>query len=97
MRTHWSDTEITPTADGMKAIAHPLRLGIVCLLAEGEHSVGEICQALGTSQPNISHHLTRLSDRRLLTSRKDANRVFYTLADTRLSEIILLLRQVYCP
>jgi len=52
MRTHWSDTEIAPTAEGMKAIAHPLRLGIVCLLAEGERSVGEICQALGCVHSN---------------------------------------------
>ena len=96
MRTHWSDTEIAPTAEGIKAIAHPLRLGIVCLLADGERSVGEICQALGTSQPNISHHLTRLSDRRLLTSRKDANRVLYSLADRRMVPAIELLRQVYC-
>ena len=97
MRTHWSDTEIAPTADGMKAIAHPLRLGIVCLLAEGERSVGEICQVLGTSQPNISHHLTRLSDRRLLTSRTDATRVLYALANRQMVPAIQLLRQVYCP
>lgn len=96
MHAHWSDTEIAPTAEGIKAIAHPLRLGIICLLAEGELSVGEIRQALGTSQPNISHHLTRLSDRRLLTSRKDANRVYYAIADQRLNEIVGMLQGVYC-
>lgn len=92
-----SAAELALIARGLKAIAHPLRLGAVCLLADRELSVGEICDILGTSQPNISHHLTRLADYKLLNARKDANRVFYSLADEKLTAFVALLRQIYCP
>lgn len=92
----FSDRQCELTALRLKAIAHPLRLAIVCLLADGERSVGDICQELGTTQPNISQHLTRLHNQHLLTSRKDANRVYYAIADQRLNKIIDVLREIYC-
>lgn len=90
-------SEIEPIASRFKAIAHPLRLAIVCLLGPGERTVTEICQELGTTQPNISQHLTLLYNQHLLKSRKEANRVYYSIADQRLSEIIGMLQQIYCP
>jgi ArsR family transcriptional regulator len=93
----WDDEEIQRVADILKAISHPLRLSIVCLLADGELSVNEICRAIGTSQPNVSQHLTQLSNNRLLLSRKQANKVYYSLFDQRLKAIIGLLRETYCP
>jgi DNA-binding transcriptional ArsR family regulator len=97
MHTSPSEAELALIAKGIKAIAHPLRLGAVCLLADGELSVGDICDALGTSQPNISHHLTRLADRKLLNARKDANRVLYSVANPKLAAVVALLREIYCP
>ena len=92
-----SAAELALIARGLKAIAHPLRLGAVCLLANRELSVGDICDILGTSQPNISHHLTRLADYKLLRARKDANRVFYSLPDEKLTSFVTLLREIHCP
>lgn len=89
--------EIEPVASRIKAVAHPLRLAIVCLLGPGERTVTEICQELGTSQPNISQHLNLLHNQQLLKSRKEANRVYYAIADQRLSEIVGMLQQIYCP
>jgi len=94
---NWSEQEIKRTAERCKATAHPLRLAILCLLGQGERSVGDICQALGSTQPNISQHLTLLHDRRLLKSRKEANFVYYAIADQRLGEIIAMLQKIYCP
>lgn len=96
MADNWSDKEVELTADRIKAVAHPLRLAIVCLLAEGERTVGDICRAMGTTQPNISQHLNVLYNQRLLTSRKDANRVYYAIADRRLDNIIGHLQEIYC-
>lgn len=96
MATNWSDKEIELTAHCFKAVAHPIRLGIVCLLAQGERTVGDICNELGTTQPNISQHLLQLHDQHLLKSRKEANRVYYAIADRRLSEIIVMLQEIYC-
>ena len=96
MQAGWSDKQINLTARRLKAIAQPLRLGIVCLLAQGDRSVGEICDALGTTQPNISQHLGMLADQKVLTSRKDANRVFYRVGDARTLQLIALMREVFC-
>lgn len=96
MAHHWSDHDIEATAERFKAVAHPLRLSIVCLLAQGERTVGEICEAVGTSQPNVTQHLGILRDKALLASRKDANRVYYRIADHRLESIIGILANIYC-
>ena len=92
----WSDNEIELTARRFKAVAHPLRLAIVCLLADGERSVGDICEAVGTSQPNITQHLLVLHNQKLLKSRKEINRVYYAINDRRLNEIIAMLQGIYC-
>lgn len=96
MGTDWSDKEIELTADRCKAVAHPIRLAILCLLGEGERSVGDICRELGTTQPNISQHLNQLHNQHLLKSRKEANFVYYAIADQRLGQIIGMLQQIYC-
>ncbi|MBS1130476.1 MAG: transcriptional regulator, ArsR family [Proteobacteria bacterium] len=93
----WSDKEIEQTAYRFKAVAHPLRLAIVCLLADGERSVGDICEAVGTTQPNITQHLIVLHNQKLLKSRKEINRVYYAINDRRLTEIIGMLQGIYCP
>ncbi len=70
------DEDILQASLAMKAIAHPLRLKILCVLGEDELSVQEIVDNVGTSQSNISQHLAILRDKGVLTTRKDANRVF---------------------
>jgi DNA-binding transcriptional ArsR family regulator len=92
-----NEREFEQTAKCIKAVSHPLRLAMVCVFAQGEQTVNEICAMLGTTQPNISQHLAQLHNQGLLKSRKEANRVYYTIADQRLSEIIGMLQEIYCP
>jgi len=91
-----TDEQIERVAGCLKAIASPLRLRIVCLLAEGERSVNEIVADTGGSQPNVSQHLTLLTDRGLLGFRKEANRVIYFLKSAELIRILEQLKAVYC-
>lgn len=97
MTRPWSEAQIALTAEHLKAIAHPLRLAAVCLLGDGERSVGEICERLGTTQPNISQHLAQLAGRKLLKTRRDGSRIYYAIADRRLIDIVEMLRGIYCP
>lgn len=69
----WSNGDIEQVSAVMAALAHPLRLSIVTLLADGERSVSELCDMLWSSQPNISHHLWILHNRNLVFARKDAS------------------------
>ncbi len=83
-------------ARAMKAIGHPLRLKILCVLGEEEVSVQDIVEAVGTSQSNISQHLAILREKRVLKTRKDANRVYYRIGDQRILQLIGMMREVFC-
>ena len=80
----------------MKAIAHPLRLKILCVLGDQEVNVQDIVDAVGTSQSNISQHLAILRDKEIVNWRKDGNRVFYKVADGRTLTLIGMMREVFC-
>jgi DNA-binding transcriptional ArsR family regulator len=88
--------QIELAARAMKAISHPLRLKILCVLGDQEVSVQGIVEAVGTSQSNISQHLAILREKGILRSRKDANRVFYSVSDQRTLKLIVMMREVFC-
>jgi ArsR family transcriptional regulator len=87
---------IETAARALKAIAHPLRLKILCVLGDQEACVQEIVDAVGTSQSNISQHLAILREKDVLMTRKDANRVFYRVGDQRTLQLVGLMREVFC-
>ena len=87
---------IQQASAAMQAMAHPLRLKILCLVNNQELSVLEIVDAVGTSQSNISQHLAVLRDTGILAARKNANRVFYRIVDPRVLEMISLTRRIFC-
>lgn len=87
---------INQASAAMQAIAHPLRLKILCLIGATELSVLEIVDAVGTSQSNISQHLAVLRDNGILAARKEANKVFYRIGDARVLEMIALTRRIFC-
>ena len=97
-----SDTLITREEDierasrSLKAMSHPLRLKILCTLGDQEISVQDIVEQVGTSQSNISQHLAILRDKGILASRKDANRVYYRVGDSRTLRLISMMREVFC-
>ena len=88
--------QIELAARAMKAIAHPLRLQILCVLGNEQVSVQDIVEAVGTSQSNISQHLAILREKRILRSRRDANRVYYSISDRRILKLIGMMREVFC-
>lgn len=90
------DEDIDRASRSLKAMSHPLRLKILCTLGDHEVSVQDIVDQVGTSQSNISQHLAILRDKGILTSRKDANRVFYRVSDNRTLRLICMMREVFC-
>lgn len=90
------EEDIQQAANAIKAIAHPLRLKILCVLGDREVSVQEIVEAVGTSQSNISQHLAILRDKDVLATRKEANRVFYRISDLRTLKLVVMMREVFC-
>lgn len=90
------DEHIETAARALKAMSHPLRLKILCVVGGHEACVQDIVDAVGTSQSNISQHLAILRDKGVLQTRKDANRVFYRVADPRTIKLIVSMREVFC-
>jgi len=90
------DDDIERASRSLKAMSHPLRLKILCTLDSQEISVQDIVDLVGTSQSNISQHLAILRDKGILSSRKDANRVYYRVGDTRTLRLISMMREVFC-
>ena len=88
--------DIKEASEALKAMAHPLRLKILCLVGHQELMVQEIVEAVGTSQSNISQHLAVMRERGLLASRKEANKVFYRIEDPRILKMIGMMREVFC-
>lgn len=87
---------IEQASAAMQAMAHPLRLKILCLVGNQELSVLEIVEAVGTTQSNISQHLAVLRDHDILEARKEANKVFYRVADPRVLRMVALTREIFC-
>ena len=90
------EEDIDRASRSLKAMSHPLRLKILCTLGEQEVSVQDIVERVGTSQSNISQHLAILRDKGILASRKDANRVYYRVSDSRTLRLIGMMREVLC-
>ncbi len=87
---------INEASAAMQAMAHPLRLKILCLVNNQELSVLEIVDAVGTTQSNISQHLGVMRDHGLLAARKEVNKVFYSIPDARILKMIALTREIFC-
>src|SRR3982751_282673 len=84
---------IREASAAMQAMAHPLRLKILCLVGNQELSVLEIVDAVGTTQSNISQHLAVMREHGVLERRKEANKVFYRIPDPRILKMISLTRE----
>ena len=80
----------------LKSISHPCRLKILCLLQDGELSVGDLRARLDTTDANISQHLTILRNQGIVKSRKEANFIYNSIADERVIALIDTLQELFC-
>jgi ArsR family transcriptional regulator len=82
-------------AEIFQALAHPTRIAIVEALRGGEISAGRLIEELGLEQANASQHLAVLRGKRIVTSRKEGNQVFYSLRDPVLIEVLDILKRYF--
>lgn len=81
----------------LKALAHEARLMVLCQLLDGEHSAGALQEASGLSQSALSQHLARLRAEGLVATRREAQTIYYRLADPAVARVLDTLAQIYCP
>lgn len=81
--------KLDQAASKLRAISHPMRIAIIDLLSEGKQlSVTEIYEALDIEQATASHHLNILKNKGVLDSKREGKKIFYTLKNITLTEII---------
>lgn len=91
MRTHAGDASRL-----LKTLGNEKRLMLLCLLVEGERSVGELNARLDLSQSALSQHLAVLREDGLVTTRRDGQTIYYSLAEGPAQRILDTLHGIYC-
>jgi ArsR family transcriptional regulator, virulence genes transcriptional regulator len=90
--------ESAKAAAAMRSLGNEARLLVLCHLSEAfELSAGELTRRVGLSQSALSQHLARLREDGLVTTRKEAQSVFYRVADLKVRRVLTLLHELYCP
>ena len=97
MQDHIKDEHIEAISKLLKSMSHPIRLKILCLLQEGELSVGDIRNQVETTNANVSQHLNILRSQGIIDFRKDANFIYNRITDKRILELIQKMRHLFCP
>ncbi len=82
----------------LKLLANENRLLILCrLVMEGELSVGDLVEEIGLSQSALSQHLAKMREEGLLATRREAQAVYYRIADPNAARLLAVLKSIYCP
>ena len=80
----------------MKTLGHKDRLMVLCHLIPGEKSVGELARLLDIPQSPLSQHLARMRKEALVTTRREAQTIYYSIASDEAARIVGLMHELYC-
>lgn len=83
-------------SDFLKGLANPHRLLILCALAEGESSVGDLIARTGIAQTSMSQHLTKLKAEGIVTYRREHRTLHYAIAHPAVMQIMAALYEHFC-
>lgn len=80
----------------MKTLGHRDRLMVLCHLISGEKSVGELARLLEIPQSPLSQHLARMRKERLVTTRREAQTIYYSIASRDAARIVEVMHELFC-
>ena len=80
----------------LKALANSHRLMILCELKDGERSVSALERVVPLAQSALSQHLAKLREGGFVTTRREAQTIYYSLADVRVARLIDVLHELFC-
>jgi len=83
-------------AEFLRSVASRHRLMILCMLLEGEMSVGELAERLELNQSNLSRHLATLREEEIVATRRDGTAIYYRIASDRVKPIMVRLYDMFC-
>jgi DNA-binding transcriptional ArsR family regulator len=80
----------------LAAMANPKRLLVMCTLLSGEKSVGDLADIVQLSPAALSQHLGKMRALRLVSTRRDGQTIYYSLASAEVQAVLETLYRVYC-
>lgn len=90
------ESKIADAAKLMEMLSQPIRLRMMCILHSGEQSVLSLAASAKLSQPAMSHHLKKLRDADLVSTRRDGQTIFYSLKGDEVAQVLAVLHRLYC-
>jgi len=90
------EENITKASKALKAMGHPLRLKILCVIGEQELPVMDIVKQVGTTQSNISQHIDILREKDIITSRRDGSKILCKVRDKNILMLMDAMQQTFC-
>lgn len=89
-------THAKEASDFLKKIANPNRLMVLCSLIEKELTVSELNAEIPLSQSALSQHLAELRKANLVSTRREAQTIYYSLQGTHAVKIVAVLQEIFC-
>ena len=90
------DSKAEEVAATLNAMANPKRLLVMCTLLIGEKSVGDLAEIVQLSPAALSQHLGKMRALRLVSTRRDGQTIYYSLASSEVRAVLETLYRVYC-
>jgi DNA-binding transcriptional ArsR family regulator len=82
--------------DLLKLLGHPDRLMVLCQLKGGEQSVGQLASNLNIKQSPLSQHLARMRHEGVVTSRREAQTIYYSISGEEVERLVSVLYELFC-
>jgi len=89
--------KIRAASEGLRAIAHEIRLSVLCHLLDGPMCVQELMEATGSAQSNLSQHLAKMRLMGIVANEKRGQQVYYRIAKPGFGDLVNALKTIYCP
>jgi len=81
----------------LRVLANQRRLMVLCQLADGEKSVGQLAAPVGVSQSALSQHLAVLRQDGVVATRREGQTIWYRIADPAALKVVATLAEIFCP
>ena len=87
---------IEKASKALKAMGHPLRLKILCVLGDNELPVMDIVARVGTTQSNISQHIDILREKEIIVSRREGSKILCKVRDPQILKLLEAMQDTFC-
>lgn len=81
----------------LQQLGNENRLMIACTLIDKEMSVGELNKLIPLSQSALSQHLANLRKANLVSTRRQGQTIYYSMASPEVKQLMLALKTIFCP